>query len=224
MNATYTTLTGQRCLAVESIRDLTKSTYVVRLEKGDLNFTPGQCLLLGIRGSGEHREYSIYSPNTAPYLEVLVTEVEDGNLSKKLRQCKPGTQIEVEGPVGFFTLPDSDIAGSPAVFIATGTGISPFHCMVQSYPTLDYQILHGLQTTAQTYDRDAYDAARYTLCTSRDDSGDASGHVTDFLAQTELDLEAHYYLCGNSEMIDDAYDILATRGVDANSIRAEVYF
>ncbi|MFT5240731.1 MAG: ferredoxin--NADP+ reductase [Candidatus Promineifilaceae bacterium] len=222
MSTNYTTLTGQRRLKVESIRDLTESTYVVRLEKGDLPFTAGQCVLLGLEGSAQHREYSVYSPVDAPYLEVLVKAVENGSVSNRLKTCTVGTALEVEGPIGFFTLADADVAGAPVVFVASGTGISPFHCMIGSYPDLNYTLVHGVRTPAEAYDRDCFDPQRYTLCTSRDAGGDYRGRVTAYLEQAPIATDARYYLCGNAAMIDDVYDILARKGVD--NIRAEVYF
>ncbi len=224
MTASYTTLTGQRCLRVESLRHLTSSTYVVGLEKGGLSFTPGQCVLLGLPSAGQHREYSVYSAKDAPTLEVLVKAVEGGNVSCRLKQCQPGDLLEVEGPVGFFTLSEADIAGAPVVFVASGTGISPFHSMLGSYADLNYTLVHGVRTQDEAYEREAYDPERYMLCTSREDTGDYAGRVTAYLGEAELTPGATYYLCGNSAMIDDVYDVLANRGVEADNIRAEVYF
>ena len=224
MASPYTTLTGQRRLRVESARHLTPSTYLVRLHREDMVFTPGQCVLLGFPGEGQHREYSIYSAQEDLCLEVLVKEVMGGNVSCRLKQCQAGECLEVEGPVGFFTLPDADVAGAPVVFVASGTGISPFHCMVKSYPDLNYTLIHGVRTHADAYEREAYPAERYVLCTSRDSSGDFEGRVSAYLQSAALVPGATYYLCGNSAMIDDVYDVLANRGVDADNIRAEVYF
>lgn len=224
MSSDYTTLTGRRLLRVVSFRDLTASTYVVRMEKGACRFDAGQCVLLGIPGQAQHREYSIYSPSEAPFLEVLVKQVKAGNVSRKLRQCAPGDRLEVEGPVGFFTLAKPDIAGAPVVFIASGTGISPFHSMVGTYPGLNYTLIHGVRTSDEAYDRECYDPARYVLCTSREQGGTFAGRVTDYLRQTGINAGARHYLCGNAAMIDDVYDILVAQGVDTDNIRAEVYF
>ena len=221
MASPYTTLTGQRSLRVEGVRHLTPSAYVVRLRR---EFTPGQCVLLGFPAEGQHREYSIYSTPDDPFLEVLVKEVEGGKISCRLKQCQAGDMLEVEGPVGFFTLPEADIAGAPIVFVASGTGISPFHSMLGAYANLNYALIHGVRTHTEAYDRGSYDAARYILCTSRDASGDFKGRVTTYLQNKALEPGATYYLCGNSSMIDDVYDVLAHKGVDADNIRAEVYF
>jgi NAD(P)H-flavin reductase len=59
---------------VQQIRELTDSTYVVRFDKGELSFKTGQYLSVGVRGTGEQREYSIYSGENEPFLEILVKE------------------------------------------------------------------------------------------------------------------------------------------------------
>ncbi len=46
----------------------------------------------------------------------------------------------------------------------------------------------------------------------------------DYLENNQAEPDADYYLCGNSNMIHDVYDILKEKGVDAGRIHAEVYF
>ena len=87
-----------------SIRFLTESTYVLRFQRNGLEFQAGQYIVIGPQGSKQKREYSIYSPVTAPYLEVIIKEVDNGFLSKKLKLEHPGEIIEVEGPFGYFVI------------------------------------------------------------------------------------------------------------------------
>jgi ferredoxin--NADP+ reductase/benzoate/toluate 1,2-dioxygenase reductase subunit len=76
----------------------------------------------------------------------------------------------------------------------------------------------------EDYDGKDYRPGSITLCTSRDEKGDFSGRLTDYLLETELDPEYQVYLCGNSNMIFDAMDILRARGISQNQIFTEVYF
>ena len=62
---------------VISLRNLTPSTYIIRLEKKDFTFKTGQYITLGFSGSIDRREYSIYSAEQDDYIEVLIKEVED---------------------------------------------------------------------------------------------------------------------------------------------------
>ena len=119
---------------VINIRFLTESTYVLRFQRNGIEFQAGQYIVINPKENKQKREYSIYSPVTAPYLEVLVKEVEEGFLSKKLKHMKPGDLLEMEGPFGYFVLNQDKIQEPNYLFIATGTGISPFHSMILSNP------------------------------------------------------------------------------------------
>ena len=132
---------------VLGVRHLTNSAFIIRMDRKGLKFIPGQNLNLGLTGDTEKRDYSIYSAVDDDFLEILVKEVEDGLVSKKLKKLQPGDHIEVDGPFGFFTIADDDRAAKKFVFIASGSGIAPFHCFAGSYPGLDYKLLHGVRNS-----------------------------------------------------------------------------
>ena len=89
---------------IESIRNLNNSTYIIRMEKDKFEFQSGQYLSLGLPDDVNMREYSIYSGSNDPYLEVLIKEVKEGDVSVLLKKTKVGQALNVEGPYGFFTL------------------------------------------------------------------------------------------------------------------------
>ena len=89
---------------VLNIRDLSPSTYILRLERKKLDFKPGQCFNLGLKGSGINREYSIYSGVDDSYLEFLIKEVKRGSVSPALRKVKPGDEVALHGPYGAFII------------------------------------------------------------------------------------------------------------------------
>lgn len=206
------------------IRDLSPSTYVIRLEKNGFSFQPGQCVNLGIKGSGVNREYSTYSGIDEPYLEFLIKEVQGGTVSPALRKVKPGEEVELHGPYGSFVIEPKKIQTASFVFIGTGTGIAPFHSFVRSYPKLDYQIINGIRDTSEQLDYQDYESSRLTCCVSREKEEGFQGRVTDYLKQIEISLEKIYYLCGNQGMIHDAYDILRNAGVSGDQIFTEAFF
>ena len=74
---------------VENVRHINSSTYVLQFSRGGMEFTPGQHLNIGIKRSGQHREYSIYSGINNTSLEVLIKEVDDGMVSTQLKNLKP---------------------------------------------------------------------------------------------------------------------------------------
>lgn len=208
-----------------SVRDLTPSAYVLRFERNGIPFRAGQHILLGIKEDIQAREYSIYSGEHDDFFEVLIKEVQDGKVSKQLRHVHQGDILNFENPVGYFTIKDEDLQAKKFLFIASGSGIAPFHSFVKTYPGLDFTVLHGVRHVEEAYDSDDYDPARHVLCTSRDKKGDFHGRVTDWLKKNPVqDKETLCYLCGNCEMIHEAYDILLSQGIPSENLFAEVYF
>lgn len=218
------TLADIRVHEVISVRTITESTYVLRMERNGLEFVPGQYISIGKAGSIDKRDYSIYSSKEDDFLEVIIREVKDGSVSKSLKRMKPGDKIELEGPFGYFRLKPEDLSDSKFLFIASGTGISPFHSIVRSHSGIDYKLLHGVRNATEGYDKNDYDQDQHILCTSREGSGEYYGRVTDYLREHPVSKDTLCYLCGNVEMINDVYDILEEQGVPSGNMHAEVYF
>lgn len=216
---------------VHEVRHLSDTAFVVRCERGKMLFQPGQYVTVGLAGDLHVREYSIYSSPDDPYLEILVKEVEGGLVSRKLRALKPGDSLQVEGPFGYFVLDDVP-SDAPVLMIATGTGISPFHSMLRAYPHIDAVLLHGVRTSAENYDWQEYSNRKLIRCVSRapesssnHNSIDYHGRVTDYLrAHPRTDSTTHCFLCGNCDMIYEAFDILQEQGIPSRQLFAEVYF
>lgn len=208
---------------LQELRILTPDTYVLRFDRNDMKFRAGQHITLGVPGNNQVREYSIYSTEDDPALEVLIKEVEEGLVSKQLRKLIPGELLEVDGPFGYFTI-NPEHFNRKFLFVGTGTGIAPFRSITGTYPSLDYKILHGVRYGFESYERHRYPEDRYTLCTSRDSKGTFNGRVTDYLKENILDSDTLVYLCGNCDMIYDVYDLLTSRGFPPGNIKTEVYF
>ncbi|MBU1009609.1 MAG: oxidoreductase [Bacteroidetes bacterium] len=206
------------------IRHLTESAYVLRMERRGLSFRAGQHILLGKAGSIHNREYSVYSGEKDDFFEVLIREVDEGLVSKQLKKSIPGDQLQLEGPLGFFTIEPELIASAKFLFVATGTGIAPFHSMAGSYPQLNYTLLHGVRCASEAYERSFYAPKRHRLCASAEKTGDFHGRVTDYLRRHPATADMHIYLCGNFDMIKEVFDILEQQGVPSEQVHAEVYF
>lgn len=218
------TVETQSKYKVLQVRNLTKDAYCVRFERNEMNFKAGQHLVLELEDDRNAREYSLYSGEEDPYLEVLIKEVEAGYLSKKLKRISSGQQVNIYGPYGHFTLDAVKKKTHKHVFIASGTGIAPFASFVRSNPGLDYHLLHGVRSANEAYDRQQYPKDRYTACTSRDKNGDFHGRVTDYLRKEAFDKDTLFYFCGNSQMIFDAMDVLKDKGFARQQMFAEIYF
>lgn len=210
---------------LHAVRNLTESTYVLELERKGMEFEAGQHILLGDSDSIHKREYSIYSGTNDEHLEVLIKEVEEGAVSKQLKKLASGSVLEVEGPLGFFSIDPKMIREKRKfLFVASGTGIAPFHSMVKSIPGLDYTLLHGVRYAEEAYEKDAYGDGKYILCTSRDDKGDFNGRLTDYIKQHDFDKDTICYFCGNFNMIREAMNLLEKKGIPPAQLHAEVYF
>ena len=175
-------------------------------------------------GELDQREYSVYSGENDDFLEILVREVIDGRVSQELKRCKPGQLLQVNGPFGTFGLEKFDMFSRKLVFIASGTGIAPFHSFVKSYPGIDYILIHGVRYNKEAYEKDDYDPRRYILCTSKESNGGHKGRVTRFLPSYPVDHDMLFYMCGNNNMIYEAYHILRDKGIPDENIFTEVYF
>ena len=207
------------------IRNLTDSTYILEVERKGLDFEAGQHILMGRADSIHKREYSIYSGNKDENLELLIKEVSDGMVSKNLKKLTKGDNLEIEGPLGFFGLDEKAVAHKKKfLFVASGTGIAPFHSMVKSIPDLDYTLLHGVRYATEAYEKETYDTEKYVLCTTGDQEGDFHGRVTDYIKQHTFDKDTICYFCGNFNMIKDAMDLLSKKGFPSDQLHAEVYF
>ena len=209
---------------VIKVKQLTDSVFYIRFTRENFSFQAGQYVLLSFPGSSESREYSLSGGEHDPWLEVLVKEIPAGSFSLKLKQLKKGDMIQVEGPYGFFILHEQELETKEFVFVATGTGIAPFKSFVRSNPSLDYHLVHGVRIFEDNCGKNYFPILRRTICTSRDQTGNYTGRVTQYLKSEEIDQYKIYYLCGNSKMIDEVSEILENGGVPVKNIRSEVFF
>jgi NAD(P)H-flavin reductase len=189
-----------------------------------LAFRSGQFIVIQDPRTRQKREYSVYSGENDDYLEVLVREVEGGKVSGRLKKLVPGEMVGVEGPFGFFRLAPDLFPSPEYLFIASGTGISPFHSFVKTFPDAEYRLIHGVRLKEESYDYQDYERDRIVQCVSGENEGDFHGRVTGYLASVETNPDLPCFLCGNSMMIQDVFDILTGKGVPVSNICSEVYF
>src|SRR5215471_645264 len=121
-------------IEIRSIRQLApnvKEFVFSRTDNRPLRYAPGQWLnlVLPTAGGEIRRAYSIASPprGTASF-ELAVTEVVGGPGSGYLCGLETGARLRAIGPQGFFTREPPD--PSPALMVATGTGVTPLRAMV----------------------------------------------------------------------------------------------
>jgi ferredoxin-NADP reductase len=124
-------------LQVSEIREETKTAKSFRLVSSDRYLPPFQAgqyinLFVDIGGIRTSRPYSISSPpNQTGYYEITVRRVEDGFVSNYLLDTvKAADQLESTGPAGNFYYQPL-FHGSDLVFLAGGSGITPFMSMIR---------------------------------------------------------------------------------------------
>jgi ferredoxin-NADP reductase len=211
-------------------RILGADAFVLTVERRHLVFRAGQHVGVGLPGE-ETREYSIFSGQNDETLEILVRVVPGGRVSTSLSRLRRGDLVQVRPPRGSFTLADNP-HNERLVLISTGTGISPYRSFLRSTPGLDYLLVHGIRNLQDDWGHEFAPEEQSLVCVSRQPSqGQApesrvfQGRVTGWLAQAELDPSRdRYFLCGNSQMIEEAKNTLLGRGVWGDRIHAEIYF
>jgi len=213
-----------RFYTVQSITSITDRTFIVRIPRKELQFKAGQHISVGIKGESNFREYSIFSGENENFLEFLVKEVKTGYFTPRLRKVRIGQLLDINGPFGRFGIAKEKETTHKHIFIASGTGIAPFHSIVKTNPNLNYHMVHGVKNATEAYARNSFNQERYTLCTSRDGSGNYFGRVTKYLEDTTFEPETHFYLCGNSKMISDAIEVIKNKGFSRANVSAEIYF
>jgi ferredoxin-NADP reductase len=77
---------------------------------------------------GNTRAFSIASAPFDPDL-MIATRMRDTAFKRVLRSMPLGTQVQIDGPSGSFTLHKN--SAKPAVFLAGGIGITPFFSMLR---------------------------------------------------------------------------------------------
>jgi NAD(P)H-flavin reductase len=123
-------------LPVAAVERATPDALLVQVATGGrpFPFLPGQAVLLGVSGQPLRKPYSIaLDPREAAdrqRLEFLVGAPAADGPGLHLEPLAAGTLVDVEGPIGAFTLPP-DVAGAPSLFVAGGTGIAPLRSMLR---------------------------------------------------------------------------------------------
>lgn len=203
--------------------EISPDVYVLSWHR-ESDFNPGQVVKITADLLEAPRIYSICSGNREADISILFNVKPGGVLTPRLAQLKPGDELFVSEPYGNFTCDDS-----PAYWISTGTGIAPFHSMIQSGKFSHKKLLHGVSHANQFYFEDYLQeklGENYHRCCSRENNGiHFPGRVTAYLASLpELPKGDKYYLCGQASMVVEVRDLLIEKGVPFNQIYAEIFF
>jgi ferredoxin-NADP reductase len=225
--------------------DVAEGTMAFHFEKPrGFQFRPGQCADLTLvnppetDGEGNIRTFSIVSP---PYEDELVfaTRMRNTAFKRVLRTMPLGTEIDLEGPMGSFTL-HKNIA-KPGVFLTGGIGITPFLSILRqaTREELSYQ-LHLFYSNRRPEDAAFMDVLR-ELTTVRPGirfiptmtnmaksqwqwTGETEHINRDMLRKYLPNLQGPiYYIAGPPGMVTALREMLPVAGVDEDDIRSEEF-
>lgn len=232
-------------LVLEHVRDLAPGVkhFAFMREDGEpLDFIPGQFVQMFFDdGEKFRRSYSIASvPDRDPTTDIAVSAVVDGRATRQFWAMRPGDAVESMGPFGRLILRDD-----PPVrytLVATGTGVTPYRAMLPELARrLDagwprVRVLFGTRRREDLLYADdfvriaeAHPGFEFTAHYSRGMPADPrpwerEGYVQHAFEDLDLDPESDVvYLCGNPNMIDDAFTWLTERGFGSQHVRREKY-
>ncbi len=189
------------------------------------------------------RSYSIANaPNTGGGNELEFSIVKSENSTGGSRflfeEATIGTPIRFKGPDGSFTLRQSS-AGKDLVFICTGTGVAPFRSMIwdiynQNIPHRQIHLIFGGRYEHDILFRDEFaflekNLTGFTFDAALSRQTDWSGHkgyvhgiYTEGYKNMRTDVD--FYICGWSNMIDDAVaKLIVDLGYDKSQVHYELY-
>jgi CDP-4-dehydro-6-deoxyglucose reductase len=236
-----------RLIAARVLSPAVRELTFERADGAPLRFAAGQwvSLVLPLEGGEIRRSYSIASePGETARFEIAVTHVARGPGSSLLHTLEPGATLTAVGPQGFFTRPLEKAA--PSLFVATGTGVTPFRSMLRAAiaagDTTPTWLLFGVRCEEDLLYRDDFEALaaahphfRVHPTLSRPGSewsgrhGYVQAHVRglidDLAALPEATGRApHAYVCGLERMVGSVRELLRKEmGLPRERVHTERY-
>jgi ferredoxin-NADP reductase len=215
-------------------------SFAFGLNGKEFPFTPGQFVSINLANPpyqderGSRRTFSIASSPRDPYL-LIATRLRGSAMKRSLTELPLGTEVDLSGPNGTFTLPtDLQI---PVALIAGGIGITPFRSMIKDaverrsardlvlfYSNRrphDAPFLSELQGWARDYHRFQL-VATMTQATA-DEWQERRGRIDAALLRDTLEALDRwlFYVAGPPEMVDALTETLSEAGVPDERVRVE---
>lgn len=233
-------------LRVMQILQETPTTRTFRFERIDgplPPFRPGQYvnLFVDVDGVLTSRPYSISSTTGAGYLDLTVRDKPGGFVAPYLlNQVQEGEELESTGPGGNF-YHEPLIDGQDLVFLAGGSGITPFMSIIrdalssaQTTPPPLIHLLYGSRVPDDVIFGDELAALarqhphlRYSLVISEPQPGyeGLAGFLDADLIRSQIgDVQGKtFYICGPNVMYDYCLGALTELGAPAHKIKRELY-
>ena len=241
---------------VVDIKQWCTDLYSIKIKTDkDLPFIAGQFVIIGLDNEGAkiHKPYSLINTPENNFLEVHLNTVNNGKFSPLLTDVAEGDTVYISNkPSGLLTLKEVPDSVENLWLCATGTGIGPFLSILHTEePWQRFNkiiVCYSTRTAEEMAYRDDFEALlkrypeqfHFLPFITREQTPDAiHSRITTFLDSGKLEKHVglslkpdshHVMLCGNSNMLDDATEILEQKGLRRHSrqqpgnIAIEKYF
>ncbi|MBS1759417.1 MAG: FAD-dependent oxidoreductase [Bacteroidetes bacterium] len=229
-----------KVVRIEKETDFTHRFWVEVQDLAEFDFKPGQFVTLDLpidpKPTRRLRSYSIASwPDGTNVFELVIVLNQTGAGTQYIfNEIKVGSELTFRGPQGVFVLPEK--LEKDIFLICTGTGVAPFRSMVhhifnRNIAHKNIYLIFGTRTQQDMlYHQELTELQNkltgfyYLPTLSREQWDGRTGYVHGVYEELCKDRpDAHFYLCGWKNMIDDARKNIQEMGYDRKAINSELY-
>ena len=205
----------------------------------DFQFKAGQFVNIIVPPIGEHkiikRPYSIASPPSwKGFIDLTWKRVPGGYVTNHLWTLKEGETIQVQGPLGHFTVKEP--IPKTIIFVSTGTGIAPFRSMIHELITHNiscdiWNIFGNRYEKEILYQEEleklaaAHAHFHNVFTVSRPKEWKGETQYVQFLLRKYIanPFHKHIYICGLTSMITEVLKTALEMGFERDQIFFEKY-
>lgn len=181
------------------------------------------------------RPYSIASsPTWQGFIDICWKKVSGGSATAYLWTLKAGDKLDIQGPLGRFTLPAE--LPQRVVFVSTGTGIAPFrsmmHCLLEKKAPVEIINIFGNRYEDDILYREEFEKLEaensrfknvFTVSRPKNWTGETA-YVQEMLRKhVAADPGTRIYICGLTAMILEVEKAALELGFDKKQIHYEKY-
>lgn len=204
----------------------------------DMEFNPGQYVLLTVPGANVVRSYSMANtPSMSRRVELHIRRTPNGVASDGwiFNSLSVGDEVDLSGPFGRFFL--REVREEPAIFVAGGTGVAPIKSIIRDVLErglgCEMFLYQGARTLDMLYDVEfflrletEYPQFRYRPCLSEETvEGYCTGLVTEVLDREFETCHGHVgYVCGPPPMVDAALKTFMRKRLFPRDIYREDFY
>jgi predicted ferric reductase len=211
---------------VDSVQVKDKVT-IIELKPQDkkLEFKPGQFAFIRVLDNNIGKESHPFTIASSPLNDKIRFAIKSlGDYTSRIREIKPGTSIEIEGPFGEFTPVD---CRENLVFIAGGIGITPFLSIIEflrkSPPRQKITMFYCTNDLKEAIFLNELEKASKDIKNFKVSfwCANEKGHINSDIIEKIAGLDNVFYICGPPSMMKSLKKQLVNKGISKSNIRME---